>query len=85
MKKKDRNKHLDSIEIFKKLTPKENKFFSGKKILLLGSDGFLGKSFLDYFILLDTKKIYFNLDCVDNNISSDKKNHFKNKKRKFYS
>ena len=85
MKKIDRNLHKDSIEIFKKLTVKENKFFSKKKILLLGSDGFLGRSFLEYFFLLNTKKIDFNLDCVDNNISSDKKNHFKNKKIKFYS
>ena len=73
MKKIDRNLHKDSIEIFKKLTVKENKFFSKKKILLLGSDGFLGRSFLEYFFLLNTKKIDFNLDCVDNNISSDKK------------
>ena len=42
-----------------------------KKILLVGSNGFLGKYFTEVFKkLIDKDKIKFKLDCYDNFISS---------------
>ena len=61
----------DIQEVYKLLTKKENFFFKKKKILLLGSDGFLGKYFKQYFNYLIYKKIKVNVDCVDNHISSN--------------
>ena len=74
----------ETIEIFKVLNNRENSFFKGKKILLLGSDGFLGRYFVEYFYHLLKKDIKFYVDCVDNNISSRRFNHKKNKYIKFY-
>lgn len=74
----------ETIEIFKILNEGENKFFKGKKILLLGSDGFLGKYFVEYFCYLLKKDIKLYLDCVDNNISSKQFNYKKNNFIKFY-
>lgn len=62
----------DILEIFKSLNFQENNFFKNKKILLLGSDGFIGKYFLYYFDYLIKNKIKLQLHCVDNNISSSK-------------
>ena len=69
----------ETYSIYNRLNSNENRFFSKKKILLLGSDGFLGKSFLNYFKFLLKNKIYFQLDCVDNNISSFRQKKNKNK------
>ncbi len=74
----------ETFSIYKRLNRSENRFFYNKNILLLGSDGFLGKSFLDYFKLLIKKKIYFKLDCVDNNISSLKQKKNKNRYINYY-
>ena len=74
----------ETIETFKALNERENLFFKGKKILLLGSDGFLGRYFVEYFNHLSKKNIKLYLDCVDNNISSRQSNHKKNKYIKFY-
>ena len=74
----------ETIEIFKILNDRENKFFKGKKILLLGSDGSLGKYFVEYFFYLLKKDIKLHLDCVDNNISSKQFSYKKNKFIKFY-
>jgi len=60
----------DTNEIFSNLK-NENKFFYNKNILLVGSNGFLGKYFLKYFLKLsDSGKRNLKIDCVDNNISS---------------
>ena len=59
----------ETIEIFKILNDRKTNF-SKEKILLLGSDGFLGKYFVEYFFYLLKKDIKLHLDCVDNNISS---------------
>ncbi len=67
----------DSLEIYERLNSQNNTFFNNKNILLLGSDGFLGKSFLNYFEVLARHKVNFKLDCVDNNISSKKLNRKK--------
>ena len=74
----------ETFSIYKRLNRSENRFFYNKNILLLGSDGFLGKSFLDYFKFLIKKKIYFKLDCVDNNISSLKQKKNKNRYINYY-
>mgnify|MGYP001160094962 CR=1 FL=1 len=58
--------------IYKRLNNKENNFFINKRILLLGSDGFIGKAFIKYFSFLIYNGIKLKLDCVDNNISSKK-------------
>ena len=52
----------ETIEIFKVLNDRENSFFKGKKILLLGSDGFLGRYFVEYFSESRWDKCY--LECV---------------------
>ena len=62
----------ETNEIFKLLDKKENNFFDEKKILLLGSDGFLGRYFVEYFNKLNNEKIKVFVDCVDNNISSNR-------------
>ena len=69
--------------IYKRLSVKENSFFNNKKILLLGSDGFIGKAFVNYFTYLIEKGKKIQVDCVDNNISS-KKNKNLNKKIRIY-
>ncbi len=74
----------EATEIFELLSKKENAFFNRKKILLLGSDGFLGRYFVEYFHQLLKKNIRLNLDCVDNNISSKQFKYKKNKDIKFY-
>jgi UDP-glucuronate decarboxylase len=65
------NIEADIYEVYKLLTKKENIFFKEKKVLLLGSDGFLGKYFKQYFNYLINKKIKVYVDCVDNHISSN--------------
>jgi UDP-glucuronate decarboxylase len=65
------NIEADIIEVYRLLSIKENNFFKGKKILLLGSDGFLGKYFKKYFDYLIHSKIKVYVDCVDNHISSN--------------
>ena len=75
--------HKESKEVFQALK-KENIFFKGKKILLLGSDGFLGRYFVEYFKCLLKNNIQLNLDCVDNNISSEHISSPSNKNIKFY-
>jgi UDP-glucuronate decarboxylase len=75
--------HKESNEVFQVLK-KENIFFKGKKILLLGSDGFLGRYFVEYFKCLLKNNIQLNLDCVDNNISSEHISSPSNKNIKFY-
>ena len=73
-----------AIETYEALKYRENSFFKGKKILLLGSDGFLGRYFVEYFNHLLKKDIKLHLDCVDNNISSIHTSHKKNKYIKSY-
>ena len=67
-----KNTSKETKIIYDRLTLKENNFYNNKKILLLGSDGFIGKAFINYFRLLLEKGKKLQLDCVDNNISSNK-------------
>ena len=66
-----KNIKADSEIVYKLLSKKENNFFNNKKILLLGSDGFLGKYFTQYFYTLLNNGHKLTVDCVDNHISSD--------------
>ena len=65
------NIEADIHEVYNLLSKKENIFFKEKKVLLLGSDGFLGKYFQQYFNCLINNKIKVYVDCVDNHISSN--------------
>lgn len=71
-------------EIFNLLDSSNNNYFKKKKILLLGSDGFLGRYFVEYFNFLGKKNFHIEVDCVDNNISSKHVNRYNEKKIKFY-
>ena len=63
----------DIQEIFINLKNEIGKL-NNKKILLLGSEGFLGKYFVKVFNnILNNTNINFNLDCFDNFISSNPK------------
>lgn len=70
--------------IYERLSFKENNFYNNKKILLLGSDGFIGKAFINYFSHLIENGKKLQLDCVDNNISSTKQKNYHKNKIKFY-
>jgi len=60
----------DIKEIVNNLSGEINKF-KNKKILLLGSEGFLGKYFVQVFNeILNNSKNNFYIDCFDNFISS---------------
>ena len=75
----------DIEKIYNNLDKLENTYFNNKKILLLGSDGFIGRYFTEYFSLLLNKKFVFKVDCVDNHISSNKqKKNLHHKNIKFY-
>ena len=67
-----KNTSSETKIIYQRLNPKENNFFNNKKILLLGSDGFIGKAFVNYFSYLIEKGKKLQIDCVDNNISSSR-------------
>jgi UDP-glucuronate decarboxylase len=62
--------HADIKEIVNNLSSEINKF-NKKKILLLGSEGFLGKYFVQVFNeILNSSNNNFFIDCFDNFISS---------------
>ena len=68
LKKMDRN---DIEEIVSNLN-NQIRFLNNKKILLLGSGGFLGKYFVRVFdYILKSTKNKFYVDCFDNFISSN--------------
>ena len=77
----------DILEILKNIKD-EIKLINNKKILLLGSNGFLGKYFVKIFDQIITeKKAKFSVDCFDNYISSSSSNKTKIKNKdkiKFY-
>ena len=77
----------DILEIIKNIK-NEIKLINNKKILLLGSNGFLGKYFVKIFDqIISEKKARFSVDCFDNYISSSSSNRttIKNKEKiKFY-
>ena len=82
------NKYNQDISnIIDHLKKREINFFKGKNILILGSDGFIGKYFIQFFYSLIQNKIDVKIDCVDNHISSIKlkKNFFKSRSINFYS
>ena len=70
MKNSDTINKTDIIEIISSLKNQIN-YFNNKKILLVGSGGFLGKYFVKVFdyILKNTKNNFY-VDCFDNFISS---------------
>ncbi len=69
----------DIIRIFKSLSSKEKSYLKNKKILILGSNGFIGRYFLYFFDYLIKKKYKIKIDCYDNGISSATlKNELKN-------
>ena len=67
------NLEIDTNYILKNLKKSELNFFKNKKILILGSDGFIGSYFVEFFIKLIENKINVKVDCVDNHISSSKR------------
>lgn len=77
----------DILEIVENIKD-EIRLINNKKILLLGSNGFLGKYFVKIFDQIITeKKAKFSVDCFDNYISSSSTNKTKiknNGKIKFY-
>tara|TARA_Y100001970_G_C14198369_1_gene839520 strand:- start:664 stop:1692 length:1029 start_codon:yes stop_codon:yes gene_type:complete len=82
------NKYNQDISnIIYHLKKREINFFKGKNILILGSDGFIGKYFVQFFYSLIQNNINVKIDCVDNHISSIKlkKNLFKSRSINFYS
>jgi len=73
------NLEIDTNYILKNLKKSELNFFKNKKILILGSDGFIGSYFVEFFIKLIENKINVKVDCVDNHISSSKRKLSKKK------
>lgn len=79
----DSNFYID--EIYDSLDRVNLNFYKKKKILLLGSDGFLGKYFINFFLFLNLNDYNVKVDCVDNNISSSKfTNKYKDKNILFF-
>lgn len=68
-----KNIKSDCEIVYKLLSKNENAFFNKKKILLLGSEGFLGKYFVQYFEILIDRGYKLMVDCIDNNVSSEEK------------
>ena len=79
-----KNIFTDDIKrIFDTLTLKEKNYLRNKKILILGSNGFIGRYFLYFFDYLNRQKYNLKIDCYDNGISSATlKNELKNIKSK---
>ena len=77
----------DTLRIFSSLTNKEKKFFKRKKILIIGSNGFIGRYFVYFFNYLISLNYSLEIDCYDNGISSatlkNELNNFKSKSIKF--
>ncbi len=74
----------ETKEIFTSLNSANNNYFRNKKVLLLGSDGFIGRYFVEYFSYLVKKKFNIMVDCIDNNISSKHTHKYKEKNIRFY-
>ena len=77
----------DTLRIFSSLTNKEKNFLKEKKILILGSNGFIGRYFVYFFNYLISLNYSLEIDCYDNGISSatlkNELNNFKSKSIKF--
>lgn len=67
-----KNLKLDIKEIIERTSKIKNKFYK-KKILIVGSQGFLGKYFIEYFSALFKKNEIY-IDCIDNFITGTIKN-----------
>ena len=75
-----KNIFTDDIKrIFENLSLKEKNYLRNKRILILGSNGFIGRYFLYFFDYLNRHKYNLKIDCYDNGISSATlKNELKN-------
>jgi len=75
------NSNYYSKNVFDRLNAKQKNLIKNKKILILGSNGFLGRAFVEFFIYIEKNiKLSFKADCYD--IS---KSPFKNSKNiKFF-
>ena len=71
-------------DIYNSLSSSDINFFKNKNILLLGSDGFLGKYFVKFFTYLNEKNFQVRVDCLDNNISSSSLKSTPSKYFRFY-